>query len=274
VATVALSAGIRNNLLSLQQTSGLISTTQQRLASGLRVNSIIDDAASFFAAASARGRASDLSARKNEIGEAVQTIKAAVSGVEGISKLIEAAKGLAESARSATTAGRSTLTLQYLEVLKQIDQTGSDAKYKGSNLLTSGSSLVVKTNESGTSKISINGFDATATTGLALSNLVATDSGYWTTDTLIDQSVSQLTAALTTLRSNSANLGAVSSQLTIRDDFLDQLKGILSEGADKLTVADQNEEGAALLSLQTRQQLGVISLSLANQSQQAILRLF
>ena len=68
--------------------------------------------------------------------------------------------------------------------------------------------------------------------------------------------------------------GAVSSQLTIRDNFLDQLKNVLREGADKLTVADQNEEGANLLSLQTRQQLGVISLSLANQSQQAILRLF
>ena len=86
--------------------------------------------------------------------------------------------------------------------------------------------------------------------------------------------MSQLNDAQGTLRSNTATLGAVSSQLSIRDNFLDEMKNVLREGADKLTVADQNEEGANLLSLQTRQQLGVISLSLANQSQQAILRLF
>ena len=96
----------------------------------------------------------------------------------------------------------------------------------------------------------------------------------WTVDSALDAAVSQLNAAQATLRTNASTLGAVSSQLTIRDNFLDEIKNVLREGADKLTVADQNEEGANLLSLQTRQQLGVISLSLANQSNQAILRLF
>jgi flagellin-like hook-associated protein FlgL len=271
MADISLSSGIRANLLSLQQTSSLISTTQQRLASGLKVNSPIDDATAYFAAANARGRANDLSARKNEIGEAIQTIKAASNGIEAISNLIEAAKGLAESARSATTAGRSTLAAQFNEVLKQIDQTAIDSKYKGTNLLESGGELVVKTNEDGTSKISINGFDASSTTGLSVSAIAVST---WTVDSALDAAVSQLNAAQSTLRTNASTLGAVSSQLTIRDSFLDELKNVLREGADKLTVADQNEEGANLLSLQTRQQLGVISLSLANQSQQAILRLF
>ena len=131
--------------------------------------------------------------------------------------------------------------------------------------------LVVKTNETGTSKISINGFDATSTVGLSVSAIAANT---WTADAGLDAAVSQLNDAQGTLRSNTATLGAVSSQLSIRDNFLDEMKNVLREGADKLTVADQNEEGANLLSLQTRQQLGVISLSLANQSQQAILRLF
>ena len=271
MATISLSAGVRNNLLSLQQTSGLIGTTQGRLSSGLKVNSPIDDATAYFTASSARGRADDLSARKNEIGEAIQTIKAASAGVDAISKLVDTAKGIAESARSATTAGRSTLALQFNEVLKQIDQASTDSKYKGTNLLASGGELVVKTNETGTSKISINGFDATSTVGLSVSTIAVST---WTVDTALDAAVSQLNAAQATLRTNSSTLGAVSSQLSIRDDFLDQIKNVLREGADKLTVADQNEEGANLLSLQTRQQLGVISLSLANQSQQAILRLF
>ena len=271
MADISLSSGVRSNLLSLQQTAGLIGTTQKRLASGLKVNSPIDDATAYFTANSARGRASDLGARKNEIGEAIQTIKAASAGVDSISKLIEAAKGIAESARSATTAGRSALAVQFNEVLKQIDQASTDSKYKGTNLLASGGELVVKTNEDGTSKISINGFDATSTVGLAVSAIAVST---WTVDSALDAAVSQLNAAQSSLRTNTATLGAVSSQLSVRDSFLDELKNVLREGADKLTVADQNEEGANLLSLQTRQQLGVISLSLANQSQQAILRLF
>jgi flagellin-like hook-associated protein FlgL len=59
-----------------------------------------------------------------------------------------------------------------------------------------------------------------------------------------------------------------------RESFTQEFTDVLSEGAGKLTLADQNEEGANILTLQTRQQLGTISLSLANQAQQAILRLF
>ena len=271
MSEISLSAGVRANLLSLQTTAGLIGTTQRRLASGLKVSSPIDDASSYFTATAARGRANDLSARKNEIGEAIQTIKAASAGVDSITKLIDAAKGIAEAARSATTAGRSTLAVQFNEILKQIDQASTDSKYKGTNLLAANAELVVKTNETGTSKISINGFDATSTVGLSVSAIAANT---WTADAGLDAAVSQLNDAQGTLRSNTATLGAVSSQLSIRDNFLDEMKNVLREGADKLTVADQNEEGANLLSLQTRQSLGVISLSLANQSQQAILRLF
>ena len=144
-------------------------------------------------------------------------------------------------------------------------------RYKGTNLLQSGGQLVVKTNEDGTSSISINGFDASSTTGLSISAIAANT---WTVDSALDAAESQLTAAQTTLQTNAATLGSTSSQLSIRSDFLDQLVNVLHTGADNLTVADQNAEGANLLSLQTRQQLGVISLNLANQSQQAILRLF
>ncbi|MGE3617864.1 MAG: ABC transporter substrate-binding protein, partial [Gemmatimonadales bacterium] len=93
MADIALSSGIRTNLLTLQQTASLIGSTQARLASGLKVNSAIDDASAFFTAAGARGRASDLSARKNEIGEAIQTIKAASNASDSISMLIDTAKG-------------------------------------------------------------------------------------------------------------------------------------------------------------------------------------
>ncbi|HVI89965.1 MAG TPA: flagellin [Dongiaceae bacterium] len=84
----------------------------------------------------------------------------------------------------------------------------------------------------------------------------------------------QLDAATIKLRSAAASLGTSVDIITTRLDYTKDFTNVLQEGAGKLTLADQNEEGANMLQLQTRQQLGTISLSLANQAQQAILKLF
>uniref|UniRef100_UPI000551573E flagellin n=1 Tax=Azospirillum halopraeferens TaxID=34010 RepID=UPI000551573E len=76
------------------------------------------------------------------------------------------------------------------------------------------------------------------------------------------------------LRSASQTLSTNLNVITTRESFTKEFSDVLVEGANKLTLADQNEEGAKLLALQTQQQLGSIALSLANQSQQSILRLF
>jgi flagellin-like hook-associated protein FlgL len=90
----------------------------------------------------------------------------------------------------------------------------------------------------------------------------------------IDKAVASLDFAKTTLRSASQALSTNLNIIQTREDFTSEFSNVLTEGGNKLTQADQNEEGANLLLLQTRQQLGTISLSLANQSQQSILRLF
>jgi flagellin-like hook-associated protein FlgL len=90
----------------------------------------------------------------------------------------------------------------------------------------------------------------------------------------IDKAVESLTYATATLRSASQGLSTNLNIIQTREDFTSEFSNVLTEGSNKLIQADQNEEGANLLLLQTRQQLGTISLSLANQSQQAILRLF
>jgi flagellin-like hook-associated protein FlgL len=90
----------------------------------------------------------------------------------------------------------------------------------------------------------------------------------------IDKAVASLDFAKTTLRSASQSLSTNLNIIQTREDFTSEFANVLTEGGNKLTQADQNEEGANLLLLQTRQQLGTISLSLANQSQQSILRLF
>ncbi|MGE0351737.1 MAG: flagellin [Gemmatimonadales bacterium] len=265
---ITLAGGMRGNLQSLQLVDSLMSRTTERLATGRKVNSAVDDPSAFFAAENHRSRAADLSARKDAMSEAIQTIRAASDGISGITKLIEQAKGLAASARSATTADRATLATQFDALRTQIDQLAGDAGYKGTNFLSSGS-LTVEFNESGSSSITITGFDG-STTGLSIS--AAANS--WAADADIDAAVTELDAGLSTLRTNAATLSSNNGVISTRQDFTTSMINNLTTGADKLTAADQNEEGANMLALQTRQQLGIVALSLTSQSQQSILRLF
>ncbi|HTO91417.1 MAG TPA: flagellin [Candidatus Sulfotelmatobacter sp.] len=259
---------MRSNLLNLQMTAALQARTSERLATGLRVNSPSDDAAAYFAAANERSRASDLSARKDEMGEGIQTVSAANEGITAITSLIEQAKGLVASARSASTADRATLATQYDALLTQIDNLANDSGYKGTNLL-GGDTLTVSFNEDGSSNIAITGFDASST-GLG----VAAAAGNWAANANLDTASTQLDTALTTLRTNAKALGSDNGVIVARQDFTNGMVNTLTTGADNLTVADPNEEGANMLALQTRQQLGIAALGLSSQSQQAILKLF
>jgi flagellin-like hook-associated protein FlgL len=265
---ITLNAGMRANLLNLQNTAALMNRTQLRLSTAKKVNSAIDDAAAFFAAQAEMSRAGDLTALKDSMGEAVQTLKAADAGISSITKLIEQAKGLIAAARSATTADRATLATQFDDLLTQMDQLAADASYKGTNLLDSGT-LTLTFNENATSTLTITGFDASST-GLSISaaNLA------WAADADIDAAATDLTAALSTLRVQSSGLSSNSGTIQIRLDFTLGLVNTLAEGAFKLVGADLNEEGANMQALQIQQQLGISALSLSAQSQSAILKLF
>ena len=132
---IALTSGMRQNLFSLQQTDKLMNLTQTRLASGKRINSALDDPVNYFAALGHEQRATDLAARKDEMSEAIQTVKAANEGIEAITTLIAAAKSLANSAKSAdSTTTMATLGGDYNDVLDQIDKLAEDSGYKGINL--------------------------------------------------------------------------------------------------------------------------------------------
>src|SRR6202023_859093 len=90
----------------------------------------------------------------------------------------------------------------------------------------------------------------------------------------IDTTVSSLDSALTTLRTQAAQFGSNLSTVQTRQDFTKNLINTLQTGSDNLVLADTNLEGANMLALQTRQQLSTTALSLANQANQAVLRLF
>jgi flagellin-like hook-associated protein FlgL len=269
MSEIVLSAGVRSNLLQLQRTSDLIELTQTRLATGKRVNSALDNPTNFFTASSLNARASDLSKLLDAMGNAIKTLEAADNGISTLTKLVESAQALARQALQTTdTAERATLATQFDDLLTQIDQLAGDSGYNGKNLLN-GDTLQVVFNEAGTSSLSITGvtFDAA---GLGI-NAAASN---WAADGDINAALTDLNNALNTLRTQAKTFGSNLSTVQARQDFTKSMINTLKTGADKLVLADTNEEGANLLALQTRQQLSTTALSLAAQADQNVLRLF
>jgi flagellin len=391
---ISLTAAMRTNLFSLQQTAGLLSRTQERLSTGKKVNSALDNPVSFFAAQANMARANDIAGLKDAMGEAIQTIKAADNGISAITSLIDQAKAIGQAAKGATknqikiqfsqvtdgdsidiggatynaalSAGESgfdpatdfvavsdmattvanlaalinandestmtngqydmkaiasgtTLILeaksadvaitqdnyqdfanpgsltqatvltdvdgyqvfsdrkalgeQYNELMNQIDSIANSSGYKGTNLLMNEDLNVMFEG----SALNVKGFSATAS-DLGLSTKVSSDTsgtGWgWSVNSEINADLGKLDVATSTLRSESSKLANNLSIINIQNDFTTNLVNTLTEGANNLTLADMNEEGANMLMLQTRQALGTTSLSLASQAAQSVLRLF
>jgi len=274
ISDISLTAGMRSNLVSLQGTVDLLNRTQERLASGKRVNSPLDNATNYFVAKSHMDRAGDLSVRKDGMGEAIQTVKAANEGITAITDLIASAKGIAQSALSAGTTEAATLATQFNAILDQIDFVAADSGYKGTNLLSATAAertLTVKFDESGDSSLTITG--SNATTSAAGLN-IADAANNWATSTDINTAITALDGALTNLRTSAKTLSSNLNIITTRDAFTQSMINVLSEGATNLTAADTNEEGANMLMLQVRQSLGTTALSLSAQAAQSVLRLF
>jgi flagellin-like hook-associated protein FlgL len=282
--SINLTAGMRANLFSLQKTAKHMEVTQNRLSTGLKVNTALDDPINFFTAQEHRLRASDLNGRKDGMSEAIQTIKAANVGVEGINNLIAQAKSLAQSAMSATASDAAIFASQYGSVMTQINQMAVDSGYKGINLLQSGGLTVEFAPTASQSTLSVTGFgDTTATfgiTGLSAEVTGSAASGAnWVSsgsvsNSGIQTSINNLETAMNTLRTESKKLSNNLSIITAREDFTAQMINTLNDGAAKLTEADMNEEASNMLMLQTRQALGTNSLSMASQAAQNVLRLF
>ncbi len=293
---ITLSSATRTNLLSLQNTSNLIGQTQQRLATGLKVNSALDDALAFFKARNLNSRASDLSAIKDQIQGGVSVITAAVQGLESMESVLKQMKAIAQSAISAPESmTRAKLASQFNELRTQVDGIAFDSSFNGVNLLKNSpghfvggaDQLTVKFNErtdpKAVNQLIVSGLKASDYTSIMAISATATGAAgganVWGQTgtkaiTAITAAISAIDSALVTVRQASQQFGTNASMLQIRADFTTNLINTLKGGASELVNADLNEESANLLSLQTRQQLGTISLSIAQRSEQSILRLF
>ncbi len=291
---INLSSPTRANLLSLQNTTSLIGRTQERLATGLKVNNAIDDALAFFKARNLNARASDLSTIKNQISNAVSTIKASIQGLETIEDILKQMRALAQSAISSPeSTTRAKLASQFNELRTQVDNVAEDAHFNGYNLLkntsekfTAGADqLTVKFNErTGPTLVNtlvVSGLRAADFRRITAQSAVAVGSGsaVWgqtgnAAVAAIRSAITAIDSALVTVRQSAQSFGTQSAVLQIRIDFTQRIINTLHGGASSLVNADLNQESANLLSLQTRQELGTISLSVAQKSDQAVLSLF
>ena len=270
-ATVSLSAAARSSLLSLQGTADLIDRTNNRLSSGLRVASPIDDSKIFFEARALSDRAQDLDERKDNIDQGISSLSTALETAESVDALVRQAKGIALSAKTATGTELTSLVTQYNTVLAQIDLLVADGTFQGLNLVNNSTqTLTVQFSELTTSILTVTA-QRLDTNSLGLD---ITSASSFSLTSIIDAAIVELDAAITELRGASKTLGSNVALLQTRLDFTESYVNELEKGADKLTLADVTEEGANLVALQTRQQLGINALAFAGQSEQNILALF
>jgi flagellin len=172
------------------------------------------------------------------------------------------------TAAGVLSASRTTSAQQFDALRTQIDQLAADSGYNGVSLLNGGG-LKVVFNQAATSFQTIAGSTDTST-GLG----VVASTGQFQTTFDINAALTNATAALTTLQNQASTFASSLAVDQARSDFTKAQINTLNTGANGLVVSDPNADGANLLALQTRQQLGSTALSLATQADRGVLRLF
>ena len=184
MSTITLTASMRSNLASLKSIQNQMNTTQERLSTGKKVNSAIDNASSFYQSRALTNRAADLDALLDSMGQGIQTIQAANEGIEAVTSFIEQLKSVAQSAFAAASGGATGQTIddyqtQYNNILKEVKTLIGDSGYQGINLLDGGV-LNVTFDENRLHILTVTGDDVASK--LSASTTSPTDAFHWGTD--------------------------------------------------------------------------------------------
>ena len=269
----------RNAMIALQNlnvTGAELGQTQMRISTGRKVDSAKDNGSTWAIAQSMRGTSTSLNAVKDSLQRGQSTLDVALAAGASVSDLLlqMKEKALAASDTTLDTSSRSALNEDFKALRDQLGKTVSNADFNGTNMIkTGGASLAALANAAGTSKITI----AAQSLGLGSANLT----GIGSTASLFAASAGTAAAMITTVNTAIgkvstalAKMGTGSKALDLHLSFIMKLQDTLDNGVGNLVDADLAKESAKLQSLQTRQQLGVQALSIANQSTSALLGLF
>jgi flagellin len=284
MSSIVLGAATQQNLLALQNINNQLSTTQNALATGLSVSSAVDNAVKFFQAQSLTDRANDLSNRKDSIDQGISSVTTATQGIQSAITILQQMQGLVQSAGTDTVAQQKAAQEQFDTLAAQLNQLLDDTSYQGLNLVNSSTSnLTLQFSQSSTSVLKVAGQNllisktvagASAASHLATILAAKAFTALSAGTTVFTAIYNTLNSAISTFQGAAQNLGSNVALLQTRLSFTEQYITTLQGGANSLTVADVNTESTNLVTLQTRQQLAIQSLSIATQSEQAVLRLF
>ncbi|CUX32307.1 MULTISPECIES: flagellin [Rhizobium/Agrobacterium group] len=304
--TAAMSA-----LQTLRAISGQLEDTQSRVSSGLRVKTASDNAAYWSIATTMRSDNMALSAVQDALGLGAAKIDVAYSAMESA---VEVVKEIKSKIVAATEEGvdKTKIQEEIDQLKKQLESIAQGASFSGENWLLgtgdktvvsgfvrdgSGSVSVTKTDytlvdtttatETANVIFGLTGTPATVDTTKGIIGQVGTASGIsvWDIDLKLFDSATPPTytignlltdveTAFQSLSSASSALGSIKMRIGLQEDFISKLTDSIDSGIGRLVDADMNEESTRLKALQTQQQLGIQSLSIANTSSENILSLF
>ncbi len=260
-------------LQNLNATNNELTQVQSRINTGKKVASSKDNGAIWAIAQTQRGTSQALNAVKDSLQRGQSTIDVAIAAGETVSDLLlqMKEKALAASDTTLDSASRTALNEDFKALRDQIAKAVSNADFNGSNMIkASGNTVTALANADGSSKITV----AAQSLALGGSNVTVAAAGSIGTSTLAATMVTTVSTSITNVGAALAKLGTGSKALEAHLNFVGKLQDSLDAGVGNLVDADLAKESAKLQALQTKQQLGVQALSIANSSTSSLLGLF
>jgi flagellin len=260
-------------LQNLNATNTELSQTQGRINTGKKVASAKDNGAIWAIAQTQRATSQSLNAVQDSLARGRSTLDVAIAAGESVSDLLVQMKekALAASDTTLDATSRAALNEDFKALRDQITKAVTNADFNGANLLKTGApSFASLANADGSSKLTVNA-EVLALGGSIVTVASAGTIGTVTTATAM---IATVTTSITNTSAALARLGTKSKAFDMHMTFVGKLQDSLDAGVGNLVDADLAKESAKLQALQTKQQLGVQALSIANQSTQSLLSLF
>jgi len=262
-------------LQNLAATQRDLATTQSRINTGLKVASAKDNGAIWAIAQNQRATSQSLDAVKDSLQRGASTVDVALSAGESISDLLlqMKSKALAASDKTLDANSRTALNEDFKSLRDQIQKAVDNAEFNGANMLkNAGDTVEALANADGTAHITVGAQDLSLGGAGALSTI--TVGAQIDTLTNATNMIATVNAAITNVSTALSKLGTGSKALSSHLDFVGKLQDTIDAGVGNLVDADLAKESAKLQALQTKQQLGIQALSIANQSSSILLGLF
>jgi flagellin len=271
--SVNTNANAMTALQYLSKTQAQMSATQTAISTGYKVASAKDDGAAYAIAQNMRGNVAAYGAVTDSLNRGMSAVDVAMSAGQSISDLLVQmkAKALSAADTSLDTASRQALNNDFTALRDQITTITKNAVFNGFNLVDgSTTQITAMASTDGSRKITVDAQN------MKLSGSIVTvgKAGVVSTAAKASSMVATVQASLTNVNSALAKLSSGAKKYSIQIDFAQKLSDTLSTGIGNLVDANLASESAKLTSLQTKQQLGVQALSIANSGPQVILSLF